>query len=370
MAADGTATAARLYVGTREGEVLALDPVVMNQASVGTSNFERAQVEVSGLLWNFKPDTDPELGGIFGAPAVDGQRVYFGFSTQDGERGMLYALKKNRDRRNPANLEQGEWQAEVEGKIVAGPVLAPDLGLVIVGSDSGVIFAFETETGAPASWRQFPAPGDNLGPVWSTPLVHGNNAYFGSLDHGVHAISLANGTRLAGWPYTTSGGIMTRPLLVGSQLIVGSFDRNLYGIEMTSGAGRVLVSADKWFWGGAVSDGSNTFVSSLNGQIFILDRDGNKMREVAVQGPVVAQPTTISSGGRTWVVMANEDGAVHLVSDSEDITDVVFLEGSRIKAPLVGVGRELFLSKEDGMVWALRLTGSTFETLWSLDTTT
>ena len=68
--------------------------------------------------------------------------------------------------------------------------------------------------------------------------------------------------------------------------------------------------------------------------------------------------------------MANEDGAVHLVSDSEDITDVVFLEGSRIKAPLVSVGRELFLSKEDGMVWALRLTGSTFETLWSLDTTT
>ena len=132
----------------------------------------------------------------------------------------------------------------------------------------------------------------------------------------------------------------------------------------------MLVSADKWFWGGAVSDGSNTFVSSLNGQIFILDRDGNKMRELAVQGPIVAQPTTISSGGRTWVVMANEDGAVHLVSDSEDITDVVFLEGSRIKAPLVSVGRELFLSKEDGMVWALRLTGSTFETLWSLDTTT
>ena len=68
--------------------------------------------------------------------------------------------------------------------------------------------------------------------------------------------------------------------------------------------------------------------------------------------------------------MANEDGALHLVSESEDITDVLTLEGSRIKAPLVSVGRELFLSKEDGTIWALRLTGNTLEQLWSLDTTT
>ncbi len=378
VAADGTATTSRLYVGTREGEVLALDPVVMNQAFVGTSTFERAQIEGSGLVWSFKPETDPELGGVFGRPAVDAQRVYVGFSTQDGEMGMLYALKRDRDRRNPANLEQGEWQAEVEGKIVGGPVLAPDLGLIVVGSDTGILYAFEAETGIPASWRQFPLPGDAIGPIWTTPLVVGDTAYFGSLDHNVHAISLNNGTPVPSWPSPTSGGIIARPLLMGNQMVVGSFDRNLYGIDIASGSSRVLASADKWFWGGAVTDGSNAFVSSLNGQVFVLDRDGNKLREFVVQGPVVAQPTTISSGGRNWVVVANEDGGLYLISDAEQSTDadggllseVVILEGSRIKAPLVSVGRDLFVSKEDGVVWALRLTGSTFEKLWSLDTTT
>ena len=374
-AADGTLTTTRLYVGTRDGEVLALDPTVLNQAFVGSSSFERAQIEGVGLVWSFKPDIgddDRELGGVFGKPAIDAQRVYVGFSTQDGEMGILYALNKDRDRRNLSNMELNEWQAEVQGKIVGGPVLAPDLGLVVVGTDAGIVYGYDISSPGPSPRLEFqyPLPGDTIGPIWSTPLIRGNTAYFGSLDHNIYAISLNDGTRLAGWPFETAGGIMTQPLLVGDQLVVGSFDRNLYGIDASSGTGRVLVSADKWFWGGAVSDGSNTFVSSLNGQIFVLDRDGNKMRELAVQGPVVARPTTISSGGRTWVVMANEDGVLHLVSESEDITDVLILEGSRIKAPLVSVGRELFLSKEDGTVWALRLTGNTFEKLWSLDTTT
>ena len=372
VAADGTTTASRLYVGTREGEVLALDADIMDEAIVGFSSFERDTIPSAGLIWTFKPESETELGGVFGPPAIDVERVYVGFATEDGERGILYALDKNRDRQNLSNLQQGEWEAEVQGKIVGGPVLAPDRGLVIVGTDAGFLYGFDTTSSgsSPQLEFQFPQSEEIVGPIWSTPLVRGNTAYFGSLDHNIYAISLDNGTRLAGWPYTTSGGIVGRPLLVGSQLVVGSFDRNLYGIDATSGTGRVLATAQKWFWAGATTDGSNTFVSSLNGQVFVLDRDGNKLREFAVQGPVVAQPTTISSGGRTWVVMANEDGALHLVSEGEEITDVETLEGSRIKAPLVSVGRELFLSKEDGTVWALRLTGDSLERLWSLDTTT
>ena len=371
-AADGTATSTRLYVGTREGEVLALDPTTLNEIFVGTSNFERNQIEGAGLIWSFKPDSDPELGGVFGPPAIGTERVYVGFSTLDGKMGVLYALNKNRNRQNLANLEPGEWQAEVAGKIVGGPVLAPDQGLVIVGTDAGILYGYDIASAGPSPRLQFqyPLTGDNMGAIWSTPLVRGSTAYFGSLDRNVYAVSLDTGTPIGGWPYATAGGVVTRPLLVDNLLVVGSFDRNLYGIETSSGAGRVLVSADKWFWGGAATDGSNIFVSSLNGQVFILDRDGNKLRELVVPGPVVAQPTTISSGGRTWIVMANEDGALHLVSESEDITDVLTLEGSRIKAPLVSVGRELFLSKEDGTIWALRLTGNTLEQLWSLDTTT
>ncbi len=368
---DGTATASRLYVGTREGEVLALDPVALNQAFVGASSFERAQLEGVGLLWSFKPENDPELGGVFGRPAIDAQRVYVAFAAQDGEMGILYALNKGRDRQNFSNLEQGEWQAEVEGKIVGGPVLVPDLGLVVIGTDAGTLYGYDIAgSGSSAKLEfQYPLPGETLGPIWTTPLVQGSTVYFGSLDHNVYAVNLSTGGQLADWTYETGGGVIARPLLVGNQLVVGSFDRNLHSIDTSSGSGRVLLTADKWFWGGATTAGSSTFVSSLNGQVFVLDRDGNKLKELLVQGPVVAQPTTLSSGGRTWVVVANEDGALHLVSDNEDITDVVTLEGSRIKAPLVGVGRDLFLSKEDGTVWSLRLTGNRLEQLWSLDTT-
>ena len=297
--------------------------------------------------------------------------VYVGFATANGESGALFGLRKDRDSLATANLLQGEWKADLEGKVVGGPVFVPDLSLVLVGTDAGALYAFDADSGSPASWVKFPATAGAVGPIWSTPRVVGSTAYFGSLDHNVYAVDLSNGTQIGGWPYETSGGIIGRPLLIDDQMVVGSFDRNLHGINVSSGVGRVLVSADKWFWAGAATDGSNTFVSSLNGQVFVLDRDGNKLQEFAVQGPVVAQPATIQSGGRTWVVMANEDGALHLISEGEQLTDLVTIEGgSRIKAPLVGVGRELFLSKEDGMVWALQLTGNTLEKLWSLDTTT
>ena len=373
-APEGTDTASRLYVGTREGEVLALDPRMLDEATVGFSTFERPQIVSNGLVWSFKPDYDDDdlkLGGVFGPPAIGPAMVYVGFATADGESGALFGLRKDRDSLATANLLQGEWKADLEGKVVGGPTFVPDLSLVLVGTDAGVLYGFDADSGSPASWVKFPATTGAVGPIWSTPRVVGSTAYFGSLDHNVYAVDLSNGTQIGGWPYETSGGIIGRPLLIDDQLVVGSFDRNLHGINVSSGVGRVLVSADKWFWAGAATDGSNTFVSSLNGQVFVLDRDGNKLQEFAVQGPVVAQPATIQSGGRTWVVMANEDGALHLISEGEQLTDLVTIEGgSRIKAPLVGVGRELFLSKEDGMVWALQLTGNTLEKLWSLDTTT
>ena len=364
---DGIDTAIALYVGTRNGEVLALDPKKMSAAAVGTSEFTRNGNTGDGLLWSFKPEADPELGGVFGPPAIGPDLVYVGFSDRDGESGVLYALKKDRDARAMINLEQGEWEATFEGKIVGGPALAPDLGLVIVGTDDGRLHGFDADTGPPAAWV-YPA-GNSLGPIWSTPLVHQGRAYFGSLDHGVHAVSLSNGSKVGGWPFATGGAVMGRPLLVGDRLVVGSFDRTLYGIDLSSGTGRRLATANKWFWAGAASDGSNTFAVSLNGQVFVLDRDGNVMRTFEVEGPVVAQPSVIESGGRAWVVMANEDGALHLVSNNEQMIDAAQVLGSRIKAPLVGVGRELYLSKEDGMVWALTLRGSLMEKLWSLDTT-
>ena len=137
MTVDG----GRLYLGTHDGRVLALDPA--NGATV----------------WEFASGDS-----VLAAPAVAGGRVYFG--SYDGN---VYALD--------AAKGQLAWKHDTKGAVVSTPAVDPASGRVVIGSRSYDLLGLDAATGALA-WKQY---------IWSSwvessATLRDGVAYVGSSD--------------------------------------------------------------------------------------------------------------------------------------------------------------------------------------------
>ena len=325
---DGT-----VFVGTKQGEVLALD------ANLGGED-----------IWGFSPEDDDRLGGVFGMPAVGEELVYVGDKgDDDGEGGKLFALRKDRFSGSSIRPELGEWVKPLEGGIVGGPALGG--GLVLVGSNDGNLYAFDSITGKMA-WS-YPTDGR----VWSAPAVGDGVVYFGSMDRHIYALSLDveldRASRLL-WSYKTGGAVAGRPLLLDDMVIVGSFDRKLYALDAGTGALLWTYKGDDWFWAGPVSDGKFVFGSSMGGTVYALDKKGGLiwLRKFEEASPIVSTPVVVADK----LVVATDVGRLHLLSAKSGEKQEVFKDlGSRVKADLSVEGNIVFVGVEDSTVRALNV---------------
>ena len=157
----GVVVRGNLFIGTMEGELVALD------------------VRTGALTWRFQLQGEEADLAIYGTPAVADGVIYFG-----GYDGFLYSLFTT-------GGERWQEEAEVDGKaktvsaikvgdgspIVSGAVYAD--GLILVGSSDGSLYAFDEDGNQ--VW-DFPT-GDK---VWATPTVVGKVVYFGSLDRNLY----------------------------------------------------------------------------------------------------------------------------------------------------------------------------------------
>jgi outer membrane protein assembly factor BamB len=335
-----------VYVGTRQGEVIALDA---NKNGRLTPNEQ--------LLWRFSPPEDQELGGVFGGMAVGERYVYVvDKGNSDGEEGRLYALLRDRDRGHSANLrlDLGEWVKQIEGGIVGAPALSGSEDLVFVGSDDGTMYAFATTGGdLRPRWRF-----ETDGQVWSTPVVRGGVLYFGSMDRNVYALSAETGNVL--WQYETGGAVVATPLLVDDLVIVGSFDKSLYALNAASGEVAWSFEADDWLWAGAVFDGERIIASSMEGTVYALDRDGNSVwaTPFRTDSPIVATPVVVKEAlERNVLVVAADSGKLHLLGTRTGEGLAVLMDlGSRVKAPLSVDGAAVFVGSDDSTVRGINVT--------------
>ena len=373
---DGTSRTA-IFVGTKRGEVLALDTETIRTRTTSNEKLSLSQISVDGLLWRFLPASDPPPGNVLGQIAVAENRIYVSVTDRKGKDSILYSLQKDRESSQALAVETGEeWSFPIRGVTVGGPVLAMAGGrwVVIVGSDDGIVYAIDAFTGL-LEW-QFPQRASQaIGEIWSTPVVDEQRVYFGSLDQKVYALSLINGTLV--WSFDTGGAVVARPLLVDGKVIIGSFDLNLYSIDAAAGSGRSILKAKTWFWAGAVTDGKSIYVPSMDGNVYVLDRNGNPKDIFEAEGTIVSTPGIIEADGQTYVVIANESGNIYLFGEglrtpTTGASGGVPLAGqigeSKIKAPLVGSGKNLFLSTTDGTVRGLVLQGQSLDELWRVDT--
>ena len=306
-----------LYIGTAEGELVALD----------RGSGER--------LWKFElrgvEETDR---AIYGTPAVADNTVYIG-----GYDSTLYALSLD----DQGGYKELKWQERLGDSIIGSPVVAD--GLVLVGSSDGNLYAFDVTEGG-EEWK-FSA-GDK---VWSTPAVVEGVVFFGSIDGNVYAVSLEDGREL--WRFPTKGAVAASPTVAGGRVYVGSFDSVFYAIDAQTGQEFWrFKGATSWFWGRAIAADDTVYAPSLDGNLYALDIDTGRPRwTVETEGPIAGSPVIVHD----MIAVASDDGKVRLARLKDGSETGGCDIGEKIRSSLVEKDGFIYLGARDGSVRALKI---------------
>lgn len=149
---------------------------------------------------------------IHGAPAGDGERIYFGCDD-----GRLRALDR---------FGKLLWTSPGAGPFLAGPVVEDSL--VIAGSFDRHLYAFDARTGKLVWKTRVPAV------PYGSVAVAGNRAVIGTSGEEVVCFDTHTGSIL--WSFHTGGVVTAAPLITGTIVYAPCLDKRLYAIDLGSGA--------------------------------------------------------------------------------------------------------------------------------------
>jgi eukaryotic-like serine/threonine-protein kinase len=181
---DVAVAGGRLYVGTHDGRVVALDPARGQKA------------------WEFASGDS-----VLAAPAVDAGRVYFGSFD-----GHVYALD--------AGSGKLLWKRDTRGPVVSTPAVAGER--LVVGNRSYDLIALDVRTGEPA-WTRY---------IWfswveSSAAVRNGVAYVGSSDAAaVYAYDAATGE--GRWKTDVFGWAWGQPAVTDTRVYAGTASQKDY----------------------------------------------------------------------------------------------------------------------------------------------
>jgi outer membrane protein assembly factor BamB len=233
---DVTVAGGRLYLGTHDGLVLALDPA-------------------SGARqWSFATGD-----AVLAAPAVEAGRVYVGSFD-----GSVYALD--------AATGTLVWKRDTRGAVVSTPGVAG--GRVVVGNRAYDVLALDARTGDVA-WKRY---------VWfswieSSAVVRDGIAYVGSSDAAlVSAFDVASGRRV--WAADVFGWAWGQPAVTDERVYVGTSSQVGYPAGHRAGVMALDRATGRAAWryeAGAGPSGAFGFPGSPavgEGLVFVSGLDG------------------------------------------------------------------------------------------------
>lgn len=324
-----------LYLGTREGTLLAVDPeggdVVWERTFAGgpvagvPALFEIGGQQMlafgteNGVLYVIDPATRADLwsyetdGRIRHAPLVLEGVVYFVNS-----RDQIYAV----DGRTGAWRWQYEQDLQTDFTVHghAGLAFVPavdptagDPGSIVACFDNGKVASLSAGSGE-VLWLASVAGklGGNFVDCDTTPLVGGdeNRVYVAGQSTGVYALSLADGTVAWNFPMRGAGSIV-------------------------AGAGGILL-----------------VVSSLEG-VFAIDREGRSLWRTQLDPGSLSQPVVADD---TIVIDHSETGLIALDADSGELLGLLFTGSGMSSVPIYDPGRRrVYGITNRGVLLGLRL---------------
>ncbi len=308
----------RLFVGTREGEVRAINP------------------QNGQTIWQFDLQGEEDVRTVYGEPATAGDTVFAG-----GYDSILYALAAADGALRSRDL--------LDDRIVASPSVAGST--VIVGDSAGKVIAYDATDPANLvkKWTFI-----TDGRVWSTPAVAEGVAYFGSLDHNFYAVDMETGQEL--WRYDRSeGAIAASPLVHGGRVYFGSFDKIFYALDARTGdVVWQFDGARNWYWARAITDGATIYAPSLDNNLYALDINTGALKwTLETGGAIAGSPALV---GNDKIAVPSDDGRLRIVrrNDGVEIADCNI--GEQLRTPIVAVNDVIYFGvRPDSSIRALRV---------------
>ncbi len=333
-----------LFVWSREGELLALDP--LDPLAYPKWAFIPEEKSSGGSLLGCTGTVAPDLV-LYGTPKVADGVVYIG--SYDGD---IYAL----DAGNGAK----KWSEVTDGPIVGSPAIF-DSTLIVASGDK--VYAFDIADGYKQLWDE---PFDAGDEIWSNPVIAGNNVYFGSLDHKLYAVDLQTGELAWDEPRNFGVPVNSTPLIENGILYIGTFDKKFYALDATTGESiwDEPYKANDWFWNRAVINDGTVYVCSLDGNVHAIDAEtGNgKWVHETTSGEKIRSAPVIVEG---VLVVGSKDDRVYGL-DPESGTEKwrpLLLEHDILADPWVD-GNIIYILDRDNNLHAMDATTGQKET-WS-----
>jgi len=284
----GVVDGGQLYVGSKEGRLVAVDIVDQSR------NYSEAlKVESAAGFLNCVPAgggcAEGALGvAIYGTPAISGGLAFIG-----GYNGKMYAFY--------ADTLEMKWDYPPEDNLeplIGGPVLGNNM--VYFGGSDGWVYALDAET-RKKQWDF--QTGDK---IWSTPAIDGSTLYIGSFDKKLYALDVYSGK--VKWEFEAEGAIAATPLVKDNTVYIGSFDRHLYALDAASGKLKWKFMGENWFWAKPLSIDDNVIAGCLDSKVYVLQAaTGSKVAEFNLDSPVSSSPVVVGNS----VIIASQKGLIY-----------------------------------------------------------
>lgn len=248
--ADGLWIAPPLIVGNRlfapnsDGKVYVLD--------LQDGQSEKQAIEVIQLS-----ESSEESGRLWAQPITDGERIYV--TSLDHS---VFAI----------DLETYEilWREDLGGAIPGGVVIGGD-GMLYVGSLAKQLEQFDPATGEHTSVL------DTNGWIWGTPIVDGDNLYFGDVDGYFYSYNTKE-SKLNFEPVKPDAAITASPMVLGDRVLIATESGNIFAVD---GEGKSVL----WFeaenskaYTTPVFAGGHVLVAYLESDYYLvaLDEEGHQ----------------------------------------------------------------------------------------------
>lgn len=251
-AADGLWIAPPLIVGNRlfapnsDGNVYVLD--------IADGKSEKQAIRAIQIS-----ETADDESRLWAQPVADGGRLYV--TSLDHS---VVAI----------DLETYEvlWHENLGGAIPGGAVIGAD-GMLYVGSLAKQLERFDPVTGAHEPVL------DTQGWIWGTPIVSGDNLYFGDIQGYIYSYNTIEG-KLNWEPVQPDSAITASPLLLGDNILIATESGDIFSIDQEGNSSPWYQMAGKGkVYTTPVSAGGYIFVAYLESDYYLvaLDEEGHQV---------------------------------------------------------------------------------------------
>ncbi|MDA0797091.1 MAG: PQQ-binding-like beta-propeller repeat protein [Chloroflexi bacterium] len=353
-----------VFVATRDGRVIELLLIPTSRGGIQPREghvFDAQEREEGG---------DKQRVGVafYGTPTIADGRLFVG-----SYQGFVYSLNVSEDGDVLGDVGSFEIDGNKLAKGISGDVIYADGALVVAAAEDthlGRLYVLEAEELSAGRQNRiercrYPLGEEvGVGRVWSSPLVVDGVAYFGDLDHFVHAVSIETCELVWSAPVELGASVVAAPVAIDGTLYVGAFDGIMYAIDMASGDKQEVFTADSWFWATPATDGNRIYAPNLDGVLYAYDTDTDSVAwtydQEGSRDEILARPAVVDGN-----IMVGSDGGDVTLLDRDGIRiDDYALADDKVRAPLMVSGNTVYVRSLEEMITAFVVDGGIIEKDW------